>query len=115
MSERPPRLHIGHHFFGSGNIGDDLMLAGFLEGVPPGVRMTCASQTAAKQRARFPQVEWLPYDSASRAAAIEACDAWVGVGDTPFQVVVGTWFLDHLAEEVALCRRYGKPMFFIGV
>ena len=33
MSFRPLRLHIGHHFFGSGNVGDDLMLAGFLAGV----------------------------------------------------------------------------------
>ena len=29
--------------------------------------------------------------------------------------LVGTWLLDHLAEELALCKRYGKPMFLIGV
>ena len=33
MSFRPLRLHIGHHFFGAGNVGDDLMLAGFLVGI----------------------------------------------------------------------------------
>src|SRR5688572_19983108 len=114
MSAAPQRFHIGHHFFGSGNVGDDLMLAGFLQGVAGAapVRTSCASPFAAGQRKRFPQVQWADYSPQSRAAAVEACDAWVGVGGTPFQVVVGTWFLDHLAEEVALCRRYGKPMFF---
>ena len=24
------RVHIGHHFYGAGNFGDDIMLAGFL-------------------------------------------------------------------------------------
>lgn len=110
------RIHIGHHFFGAGNLGDDLMLAGLLRGMEPAAaRCTCATPSADSQRIRFPQVQWLPYDRGSRATAIEACDAWVGVGGTPFQLVVGTWFLDHLAEELALCRCYGKPMYFIGV
>ena len=110
-------LHIGHHFFGSGNLGDDLMLAGFLRAVGgrDGITFMCASPWADNQRRRFPQVQWLPYDDASRAAAIEACDAWVGVGGTPFQTTVGPWFLDHLAGELSLCRRSNKPMFLLGV
>jgi polysaccharide pyruvyl transferase WcaK-like protein len=115
----PRRIHIGHHFFGSGNIGDDLMLAGFLDLAGTwlaGATFTCSTPfDRASQHRRFPAIEWLPYEPAVRAAAIEACDAWVGVGDTPFQTDVGTWFLDHLAEESELCRRFGKPMFFLGV
>lgn len=113
----PRRIHIGHHFFGSGNIGDDLMLAGFLDLAGTwlaGATFTCSTPfDRACQQRRFPAIEWLPYEPAVRAASIEACDAWVGVGDTPFQTDVGTWLLDHLAEEAESCRRFGKPMFFV--
>jgi hypothetical protein len=112
----PRRLHIGHHFFGSGNIGDDMMLAGFLHAIGQEVELTCCSNCDVdSQRRRFPRVQWLPYTMEARAAAVRACDAWVGVGDTPFQLSVGTWFLDHLSGEADLCRAAGKPMYFVGV
>lgn len=117
--ERPLRLHIGHHFFGAGNLGDDLMLAGFLDAVAVSgraVQLSCASAfNTGSQSRRFPQIEWLAYDAAARERAIRACDAWVGVGDTPFQIVVGPWFLDHLAADLELCRKHGKPMYFVGI
>lgn len=112
-------LHIGHHFFGAGNLGDDLTLAGFLsamaaQGRP--VHLTCASAFDRDSQARrFPQVDWLEYEQPTREAAIESCDAWVGVGDTPFQIDVGPWFLDHLAAECELCRWHRKPMYFVGI
>lgn len=115
----PVRLHIGHHFFGAGNLGDDLMLAGFLEALARqgrAVELTCCIPfDPASQRRRFPHVTWLPYDDESRRGAIRQCDAWVGLGGTPFQVVVGPWFLEHLAEELEACRQFGKPMHFLGV
>ncbi|MBE7212880.1 MAG: polysaccharide pyruvyl transferase family protein, partial [Gluconacetobacter diazotrophicus] len=106
---------------GSGNLGDDLMLAGFLEAARPrwlqGVALTCCTaQDAASQRLRFPEIDWLPYDEAFRAACIERADAWLGLGDTPFQATGGhTWFLDHLRQEAAWCRRHGTPMYYLGV
>jgi polysaccharide pyruvyl transferase WcaK-like protein len=113
------RLHIGHHFFGSGNIGDDFMLAGFLEiardllGNP---HLTCCTPfDRDAQRLRLPDVTWLPYDAASRDEAVASSDAWIGVGDSPFQSEVGSWFLDHLAEEGARCDRFRKPMFYFCV
>lgn len=113
------RLHVGHHFFGAGNLGDDLMLAGFLAAVKEQrrpLRLTCASAfDRGSQARRFPQVNWLDYEPAARESAIQACDAWVGVGDTPFQVVVGPWFLDHLVADCELCRRRRKPMYFVGI
>ena len=114
------RVHIGHHFFGAGNIGDDLMLGGFLEAVRSTwldkLTLTCCvAHPAASQRLRFPEIEWLPYDDATRADAIAGCDVWLGLGDTPFQIHVGPWFLDHLTQEAAFCRQYGKPMFYLGV
>jgi hypothetical protein len=113
-------VHIGHHFFGAGNIGDDLMLAGFLEAAGPAwldqLTLTCCiPHPAGSQRLRFPEIEWLPYDEAARAEAIARCDVWLGLGGTPFQIHVGPWLLDHLIQEAAVCRLHGKPMFYLGV
>ncbi len=113
-------VHIGHHFFGAGNLGDDLMLAGFLAAARPAwletVALTCCiPHDADSQRRRFPEIEWLPYDDATRAEAVARCDVWLGLGDTPFQIVVGPWFLEHLIQEAAACRRHGKEMYYLGV
>lgn len=119
LDSRPTRLHIGHHFFGSGNIGDDFMLAGFLDvarATLGAIELTCCTPFDRDcQRLRLPDVRWLPYDAATRDEAIAACDAWIGVGDSPFQSEVGSWFLDHLVEEVDRCRHHQKPMLYFGV
>ena len=113
------RLHLGHHFYGAGNLGDDFMLAGFLAAfapLAPGARCTaCVPFPLGPLRARFPGIEWLPYDETRRAAAIAGCDAWLGLGGSPFQHAQSRWFVDHLAGDAALCRRSGRPMFFLGV
>ena len=114
------RVHLGHHFYGSGNLGDDLMLAGFLAAARPAFLETatltcCTAQDIASQRLRFPEVEWLLYEEATRAETISRCDLWLGLGDTPFQGILGNWFLDHLGQEAAMCRVHGKPMFYLGV
>lgn len=116
---RPLHIHIGHDFFGSGNLGDDLMVAGFLQAIaahPEPIYLTCCSRhDPSTQRKRFPRVEWLPRDDATRAQMVRVCDVWLGLGDSPFQSEVSTWFLDHLVQEAALCRKHHKPMFFLGV
>lgn len=111
-------LHIGHHFFGAGNSGDDFMLAGFLRSVPARWRgrLTCCvphDRTALAQR--FPEVQWLPYETAAREQAVRRCAAWIGLGGSPFQSAVSRWFIDHLVEERRLCAAAGKPMYFLGV
>jgi polysaccharide pyruvyl transferase WcaK-like protein len=115
----PRHIHIGHHFFGSGNIGDDFMLAGFLDharAVCGPLRLTCCTPFDREcQSRRFEQIEWLPYDDRIREAAIASCDAWLGLGDSPFQSEVGEWFLTHLTHERELCERHGRPMFFLCV
>jgi hypothetical protein len=116
----PLRVHIGHHFFGSGNIGDDLMLAGFLGAIQPWAAKLaltcCTAHDIASQRLRFPSVDWRSYDPEARAQCIEQCDVWLGLGDTPFQATGGnTWFLDHLVQEAAWCREFGRPMHYLGV
>ncbi|MGH7996027.1 MAG: hypothetical protein ACREFX_06720 [Opitutaceae bacterium] len=111
-------VHLGHHFFGAGNLGDDFMLAGFLAAVPKDRRVAftcCVPHERRPLARRFPEVEWLPYDEASRREAVGGCDAWLGLGGSPFQSAISSWFLDHLAEEVRFCREAAKPMFLLGV
>lgn len=116
----PMRIHIGHHFYGSGNVGDDLMLAGFLTYLKSSaarlVELTaCTMFDRGPLEVRFPEVRWRPYTPEERESLIAACDVWVGLGDSPFQTVVGDWFLDHLVYEADLCARHAKLMYFLGV
>lgn len=112
-------IHLGHHFFGAGNLGDDLMLAGFLTGMSeflPAARFTCSIPFPPEpSRRRFPQITWLPYDEAARERAIAEADVWLGLGGSPFQSALSRWFVDHLGAEAGFCRRHGKPMYFLGV
>jgi hypothetical protein len=112
-------LHIGHTFFGAGNIGDDLVLAGFLEGIAgarPGLRLTCATPfDIASQRRRFPEIEWWQDTDASRGSLIKACDAWIGLGASILQPIDDSWLLPDQLRQIEDCRRFGKPVFFAGI
>lgn len=66
-------------------------------------------------RKRFPNIEWGDYNDASRAQSIARCDAWLGLGGSPFQSAQSRWFVDHLIQDAALCRTNGKPMFYLGI
>ncbi len=97
------------------------MMAGFLaaaktSGWLADAELTCCSpHDLESQRLRFPEIAWLPCDDATRADCIARADVWLGLGDTPFQIVVGPWFLDHLCREAEWCQRARVPMFFLGV
>jgi polysaccharide pyruvyl transferase WcaK-like protein len=110
-------LHIGHHFYGAGNLGDDFMLAGFLAGAGrANLRLTCCVPAPlAPLSRRFPQVEWRPYDPETRRQCIDKCDAWLGLGGSPWQDAVSGWFAAHLTDERRFCAAAGKPMYFLGV
>lgn len=113
------RIHLGHHFYGAGNLGDDFMLAGFLGAMrtiaPTATFSCCVPFPRAPLQKRFPAVDWLPYDDAARAHCIHTCDLWLGLGGSPFQSALSRWFVDHLVAEAGSCEREHKPMFFLGV
>jgi polysaccharide pyruvyl transferase WcaK-like protein/nitrite reductase/ring-hydroxylating ferredoxin subunit len=110
-------VHIGHTFFGAGNIGDDLVIGGFLRGIAasiPELKITCATPFDRDAQARrFPQIEWSSYDPASRRMLIAACDVWLGLGGTIFHKLDDSWLLVDQVLQLEDCRRYGKPAFFL--
>jgi polysaccharide pyruvyl transferase WcaK-like protein len=113
------RIHLGHHFYGAGNLGDDFMLAGFLAAMrrlaPEAVFTCCVPFPLAPLQRRFPAVQWLGYNDIDRARAVAECDAWLGLGGSPFQSALSRWFIDHLIGEAAWCVRERKPLFFLGI
>ena len=113
------RIHLGHHFYGAGNLGDDFLLAGFLAAMrrlAPTTALTCCVPFALEPlRRRFPEIQWHPYDEATRQQCIAACDLWLGLGGSPFQSAQSRWFVEHLVGESALCAAARKRMFYLGV
>ena len=113
------RIHLGHHFYGAGNLGDDFMLAGFLAAMrdlAPDVSFTCGVPFPLEPlRRRFPEVAWHDANPDTRAQSIASCDVWLGLGGSPFQNALSRWFVDHLVTDANLCARAGKPQFYLGI
>jgi polysaccharide pyruvyl transferase WcaK-like protein len=113
------RIHLGHNFYGAGNVGDDFMLAGFLSAMrvlaPSASFTACVPFPLKPLRVRFPEIQWRPYTDIDRAECIVASDVWLGLGGSPFQSAQSGWFIDHLLGEAAFCRKSGKPMYYMGI
>lgn len=112
-------LHLGFDFWGAGNLGDDLMLSGFLGWLrrrAPEIRVSalCAHDIAAMRR-RFPSVEWHAADPESRQRALQGARAWIGLGGSPFQSDLGPWLLDQMCANMEAARSLGIPCFLVGV
>jgi len=112
------RLCIGNDYFGAGNFGDDLTLAGFLAAAEryPDLEITaCTAYDRAAVAGRFPRIRWLPESEAARDDALRNADAWIALGDTPFQLDSGPWLLDRNERERRRCAALAKPMYLLGV
>ncbi len=122
MTKKEIRIFLGFDFYGAGNIGDDLMVQGFINTLkrqsPSQVSfpLTCVlPRDIVSQQRRFPMVDWYCSDAINQEVLLSKQDCWVGVGDTPFQIQCGPWFLNKLMEDVKLVNRLKKPMYMIGV
>lgn len=110
---------IGNDFWGAGNFGDDLMLAGFLSWQSKHqsewrVSILCAHDVNA-MRTRFPTLNWIAAHESEREEAIGSANVWLGLGGAVFQSDLGPWLLDRLEKDMRCAARYGIPTFLVGV
>jgi polysaccharide pyruvyl transferase WcaK-like protein len=114
-----PRLHIGFDFWGAGNAGDDLMLAGFMHWMSlhqPDWRVSClCAHDIEAMKHRFPMIDWYGADEESRESALQQADVWIGLGGGVFQTDVGMWILDRMERDLQAVQRRGIPAFLVGV
>ncbi|HMS32633.1 MAG TPA: polysaccharide pyruvyl transferase family protein [Ignavibacteria bacterium] len=109
------KIFLSFDFYGAGNIGDDLMMDGFLKGLKYNdYEFYCSiPREPEHQRVRFPSVNFVEFKEREKTAA--SCGIWVGVGDTPVQIKSGKWFLQKLTADIELLRKGSKKYFMIGI
>ena len=109
----PLSILMGFVFYGAGNIGDDLMVAGFtnaLSQLKPDSQPKLYSTSAfdvPSQKKRFPQIFWRHRDE-NYIYNPNLIEYWAGVGDTPFQLTCGTWFLDLLLSDIESIKKFRR-------
>ncbi len=106
--------YVGFDFWGHGNIGDDLMIAGFQNTLSSyqGVQFkthVATSYFMESQKKRFPDISWhreLPDNSQDKAAGIHT--TWVGPGATPFQLTCGDYVLKYWLEQLPYMNTFDR-------
>ena len=114
------KIFLGIGFYGAGNIGEDLMIAGFLKtisrlGLSYDSIICAIHYNLRSQQLRFPEIDWHTKGLKAQRELISNCDVWICVGDTPFQTTSGLEFLKNLEHETSVCEKEGKPIFMVGV
>ncbi len=109
------RLFLNFDFYGSGNLGDDLSLDGFIRGVKgSGIELNCSVRGDFEhQKFRFPDIKF--YTRSQRYEIAKQCPVWVGAGDTPIQIRSGDWFLTRLERDYSFARANGIKCYMLGV
>ena len=105
---------VGFDFWGHGNIGDDLMIAGFQKALSSyqGVQFKTNIATnyfIESQLIRFPQISWhrkLPDNAPNQVAGIHS--TWVGPGATPFQLTCGDYVLKYFLEQLPYIKTFDR-------
>ena len=116
----PKSIFLGFDFYGSGNIGDDLMLDGFLRVISSlkNIKIFGFSNWNVKsQSLRFPSVNWINKNQNIIDFINDSeIECWAGVGDTPFQLTIGDWFKNYLNSQLETIKKFSqKIMINIGV
>jgi polysaccharide pyruvyl transferase WcaK-like protein len=108
-------------FWGAGNMGDDLMMQGFMSALEQSPSVTLGEITCfcawdiASQRRRFPQLTWIDSkDDSAFQRAVERAEIIIGLGSTAFQLTSGDWFLKFVVRALSLIKPETK-VFFINV
>jgi polysaccharide pyruvyl transferase WcaK-like protein len=114
----PGNALIIFDFWGAGNMGDDLMVDGFLRGLQQlkpsglGTISSLCGYDIASQRRRFPQINWIaPKDNAAFQLALDRAETIIGFGGTPFQLTSGDWLLQHLVKVFSRIKPETKVLF----
>lgn len=114
MKNTTRSVYVGFDFWGHGNIGDDLMIAGFQKALSSyqGVQFKTHIATSyfmESQKIRFPNISWyreLPDNSQDKAAGIHS--TWVGPGATPFQLTCGDYVLKYWLEQLPFIKTFDR-------
>lgn len=109
------KVFLSFDFYGAGNIGDDLMLEGFLNCFEnQEIEFhCCVPRNFTHQQFRFDKVKFSDYKRREETAG--GCKIWVGVGDTPVQVKSGEWFINRLEADSEMKNKYNPVIYFIGI
>lgn len=115
------KIFLGFDFYGAGNVGDDLMLHGFLSAFKKHSPMDINFKFGCiiphnidSQRKRFPEIDWCFKKNVKRNHILSNYDYWVGVGDTPFQMTSGTWLLNAILKDIEIIKN-DMPMYMFGI
>jgi polysaccharide pyruvyl transferase WcaK-like protein len=112
---QPSQILLGFDFYGAGNIGDDLMMAGLIDalfmnqdsaGCPS---YSISAHNIQSQRLRFPQISWIAHRRAA-PLTFPSDNLWIGAGGTPFQLTCGTWLLRRLLKDLACIRKFKRKV-----
>lgn len=108
-----PNLLLAGHF-GCGNLGDDAIMLGFIEGLSQDFDITLLSG-APENTFRLYNVRSVPRkDFKAIPAAIAECDAMVFCGGSLFQDVTSTRSVAYYAGLAKMAKKAGKKLFFVG-
>ncbi len=105
-------------FWGAGNMGDDLMVDGFLRALQQlqqsniGKISCLCNCDISSQRIRFPQLTWVDSnDEAALKQALDHAELIIGFGGTPFQLTSGDWLLRHMVRMFGLIKPQVEVIF----
>jgi hypothetical protein len=98
---------LGFTFYGVGNIGDDLVLDGFVHEFKRSEVIEGFSSNPKSQLRRFPRIAWYSNSDPRKHEVLAKASAWIGIGDTPFQLTSGHWFVNELRVSLSAARWAG--------
>lgn len=74
-------------------------------GIRSRVGVHALTASGARPR-RFPEICWLSKQTRDALPGPEQVECWAGIGDTPFQLTCGPWFLDALTSQLETISNY---------